>query len=107
MRVEFICGERILTHLHRKHQVLLNLVSTLSTPEDKIIDATKSLLSQNSILEKQIANLTNSLLTYEAKELIEKADGTTITCILENRSMQELQKLAKLVIQTTQNPCVF
>ncbi|MFJ7828082.1 DHHA1 domain-containing protein [Psychrobacillus sp. NPDC096623] len=102
VRVEFICGERIITHLDRKHQVLRSLISTLSTPENKIIEATKSILVQNSALEKQIAFLTNSLLAYEAKELKENAVGTTITCTLENRSMQELQKLAKLVIH--ENP---
>ena len=103
VRVEFICGERILTHLHRKHQILGNLVNILSTPEDKIMNATKHLLNQNSALEKQITDLSNSLLTYEAKEIREKSEGTSITCLLENRSMQELQKLAKLVIQETPN----
>ncbi|MFZ0579175.1 MAG: alanine--tRNA ligase-related protein [Psychrobacillus psychrotolerans] len=108
VRVEFICGERILTHLHSKHQVLVNLVSTLSTPEDKIINATKNLLAQNSALEKEIKDLSNSLLTYKARELRENSDGNTITCILENRSMQELQKLAKLVIQDTpQSMCIL
>lgn len=103
VRVEFICGERILTHLHRKHLVLVNLVSILSTPENKIMNATKNLLTQNSRLEKQVVDLSNSLLAYEAKELRESSDKTTITCIFENRSMQELQKLAKLVIQETPN----
>lgn len=103
VRVEFICGERILTHLHRKHQVLVNLVSILSTPENKIMNATKNLLTQNSRLEKQVVDLSNSLLAYEAKELRESSDKTTITCIFENRSMLELQKLAKLVIQETPN----
>lgn len=103
VRVEFICGERIITHLHRKHKVLTNLVSTLSTPEDKIMNATKNLLEQNSRLAKQVADLSNSLLTYEAQELRENADGNTITCIFENRSMQELQKLAKLVINEMPN----
>jgi len=108
VRVEFICGERILLHLHRKHQILVSLVSTLSTPEDKIMNATKHLLAQNSALEKQLVDLSNSLLTYEAKELRENTGGNTITHILENRSMQELQKLAKLVIQETpQSICIL
>lgn len=108
VRVEFICGERILTHLHSKHQVLINLVSTLSTPENKIIDATKSILAQNKFLEKQIADLSNSLLENEAKELIKNAIGTKITSTFENKSMQELQKLAKLVIhETPKSICIF
>lgn len=108
MRVEFICGERILTHLHRKHQVLVSLVSTLSTPENKIADATKNILAQNKTLEKQVADLTNSLLENKAQELIKSAIGTNITSTFENKSMQELQKLAKLVIQQTpKSICVF
>lgn len=108
VRVEFICGERILTHLHSKHQILANLVSTLSAPVDKIMNATKHLIAQNSALEKQLTELSNSLLTYEAKELRENSKGNTITCILENRSMQELQKLAKLVIsETPESTCIL
>ncbi|WP_277583999.1 alanyl-tRNA editing protein [Psychrobacillus antarcticus] len=108
VRVEFICGERILTHLHRKHQVLVNLVSTLSTPENKIVDATKNILVQNKSLEKQIADLSNSLLENKAQELIKNAIGTKITSTFEHKSMQELQKLAKLVIQQTpKSICVF
>ena len=108
VRVEFICGERILTHLHRKHQIIVNLVSTLSTPEDKIMNATKHLLAQHSALEKRLTDLSNSLLTYEAKELRESIEGDTITCILENKAMQELQKLAKLVIsETPKSICIL
>lgn len=108
VRVEFICGERILTHLHRKHQVIVNLVNTLSTPEGKISDATNSIIMQNKLLEKQVADLTDSLLAKEAKELRENAEGNKITGIFENKSMQELQKLTKLVVtETPKSICIL
>lgn len=43
-RVEFVCGERIITNLHRKQQVVLDLISTLSSPEEKLGEAVRTLL---------------------------------------------------------------
>ncbi|MFJ8064389.1 DHHA1 domain-containing protein [Psychrobacillus sp. NPDC096426] len=98
IRVEFVCGERVLTHLHRKQHILLNLKSTLSAPEDKLVDAAKVLLDNGKAFEKQIADLKDMLIHYEAKELLSKAETSVITATFQNRSIQELQKLSKTVV---------
>ncbi|SES40354.1 DHHA1 domain-containing protein [Psychrobacillus sp. OK032] len=98
IRVEFICGERVLTHLHRKQEVLFNLISILNAPEEKLVDAAKTVLENGKSSEKQIANLKDSLIHYEAKELLSNAEKHVVTATFQSRSIQELQKLAKTVV---------
>ncbi|WP_391205777.1 alanyl-tRNA editing protein [Psychrobacillus sp. L4] len=97
IRVEFVCGERVITHLKRKHTIITNLISSLSSPEEKLEDAVHTLLNNVKMQEKQITNLNELLLQYEAKELIRNTKGTILTANFQNRTVQELQKLAKLI----------
>lgn len=103
IRVEFICGERVLAHLHRKQDVLLNLISTLNAPENKLVDAAKTMLDNGKKLDKQIVELKDTLIHYEAKELVSKTETSIITAIFQNRSIQELQKLAKTIVADAPN----
>jgi len=97
-RVEFVCGERVITHLHRKQQVILDLISALSSPEEKLGEAVRTLLENGKSTDKQVSELKEVLLQYEAKELIEKEEGSIITSAFQNRSIQELQRLAKILV---------
>lgn len=108
IRVEFVCGDRVITHLHRKQAIIANLISNLSSPEEKLVDTANIILNNGRSLEKQVADLKDSLLQYEAKELIENTEGTIISATFQDRSIQELQKLAKLI--STEYPeilCIF
>ncbi|WP_313892819.1 DHHA1 domain-containing protein [Psychrobacillus sp.] len=108
IRVEFVCGERVLTHLHRKQQVIVELVSKLSSPEDKLVDAVNSLLENGKTVDKQMTDLNESLLQYEAKELLMMENRSVITSIFEKRTIQELQKLAKIVVaQSPEKICIL
>lgn len=108
IRVEFVCGARVLTHLHRKQQVIVELVSKLSAPEDKLVDAVNSLLENGKAVDKQITDLKESLLQYEAKELLMTENRSVITSIFEKRTIQELQKLAKIVVeQSPEKICIL
>lgn len=107
-RVEFVCGERVITHLHRKQHVILDLISTLSSPEEKLGEAVRTLLENGKSTERQVSELKEVLLQYEAKELMEKEEGTIITSAFQNRSIQELQRLAKiLVAESSETLCLL
>ncbi|TQR17293.1 alanyl-tRNA editing protein [Psychrobacillus soli] len=107
-RLEFVCGERVITHLHRKQQVLLHLISTLNAPEEKLIDAAKTLLDNGKSVEKQITDLKDKLIHYEAKELLSKTETAVITVTFQNRSIQELQQLAKAVVaESSETICLL
>ncbi|QFG00922.1 alanyl-tRNA editing protein [Psychrobacillus glaciei] len=97
IRVEFVCGARVITHLQRKHTIITNLINSLSSPEEKLEDAVHTLLNNVKMQEKQISNLNGLLLQYEANELIRNTKGTILTANFQNRTIQELQKLAKLI----------
>ncbi|GGA44927.1 alanyl-tRNA editing protein [Psychrobacillus lasiicapitis] len=108
IRVEFICGERVLAHLHRKQQVLLNLINTLNAPEEKLPDAAKTLLDNGKAFEKQINELKDTLIHHEAKELLSKAETSIITATFHNRTIQALQKLARTVVTSSpETTCLF
>lgn len=108
VRVEFVCGQRVITQFHRKHSILLNLISTLSTPEEKLEDAANSILFTNKSLEKQITELNNKILQYEAKDLLNESNNEVIGVTFENRTIQDLQKLARFLVEESPNAlCIF
>lgn len=100
IRVEFVCGERVLNQLEKKHEVLQQLTGLLSTPEGELVDAVQKLLEGNNQLKKLQEEAMESLLYYEAKELLDGHSEGVITKVYVDRSIQELQKLAKLVTVT-------
>lgn len=111
VRVQFICGNRVLRHLHFKHTTTTELSRMLSVPEGELPTATHKLLETNKALGKTIDGLREELLQYEANELIATAgvlDGEKmVTKIFQNRTIQELQKLARVLTNQVEKINVF
>ncbi|MEI4771278.1 DHHA1 domain-containing protein [Psychrobacillus sp. FJAT-51614] len=108
IRVEFVCGNRVISHLHRKQSIVSNLIQSLSSPEEKLEDAVKALLDNGKSFDKQMAYLKETLLQYEAKELIQNKQGRNIASTFQDRTIQELQKLAKLVTsESEESICIL
>ena len=108
IRVEFLCGNRILSQFTRKEKILNELISTLSSPAERLAETTRNLIVGQSQLEKQLAEAQEKLLSYEAKELREHRKEKNVTAIYQDRPIQQLQKLAKHVVE--QDPhsfCMF
>lgn len=103
VRVEFVCGNRVLQQLGQKHLVLQQLTSALNAPERDMGEAVNRLLENRKSLEKSLEETKDLLLSYEAKELIEHGTGHVIRVVFQNRSIQELQKLARLLILESEN----
>ena len=95
MRVHFVCGQRVLNELAMRKTVLTNTARQLSVPEIEAADALKKVMQTAKATEKALADAQDQLLEVEAKELA--ASGTQIAQAYENRSIQQLQKLAKMV----------
>lgn len=98
VRIEFVCGTRVLQQLERKHTILQQLTSLLNAPEQEMAGAVQRLLENRKELEKAVEESKERLLTYEASELIERSSQDLISRVLQNRSVQELQKLARLLV---------
>lgn len=110
-RVRFICGNRARRQLHQKHIVLKELTELLNTPELELVTAAKRLLENGKSLEKRIDELNNSLLEYEAKELLAYAQqtekGLIVSKAFQSRSIQEIQKLARAITSLSSESLVF
>ncbi len=96
-RVHFVCGRRILQQLHDKTAVVKEASRLLSAPEEEIGQAIEKLLANNHTLEKSIKEKDELLLQCEAQELIQAQQDSVIAVNFENCSIQQLQKLARLI----------
>lgn len=106
-RVHFVCGKRILQQLHNKTTVIKEASQRLSAPEEQIGQAIETLLMANHSLEKSVKEAEEVILQFEAKELIGAVETGVITAIFENRSVQQLQKLARLIVADTEEAVVL
>lgn len=100
-RVTFVCGKRILQQLHQKQQVLLELTKMLNAPEKEMANAVSRMKESEKDLEKNLEIAKDRFLHYEAKELLErnlKNGKSIIGTIYQDRTIQELQKLARILI---------
>ena len=100
MRVHFVCGKRVLQTLHLQNNVLTNVAKQLSVPKEDAAIALQKVMTAAKATEKALADAHDELLTFEANALLadaEKNHKETIIQLFPERSMQQLQKLAKLL----------
>lgn len=99
IRVHFVCGQRVLNELAMRKRVLTDVARQLSVPEIEAAIATTKIMTNAKATEKALTDARDRLLEVEAVEL---AKLNVVAVTFENRSIQQLQKLAKMV--TVANP---
>ncbi|MBO0958898.1 alanyl-tRNA editing protein [Neobacillus sp. MM2021_6] len=97
VRVQFACGERVVNLLGDKQKLLLRLTKLLNAPEMEMEQAVVRLLENGKRTEKALEQAQESLLQYEAKHLLAN-NNQLVAAVFQNRTIQELQKLARSVI---------
>lgn len=105
-RVQFICGNRVLEQFHQKQAVLLELTRLLNAPEKEMSSAVQRLIESGKEQTKTIEIVKDSLLQYEADQIITETldqGKMIIGKIYQNRTIQELQKLARLITGANNN----
>ncbi|WP_226677659.1 alanyl-tRNA editing protein [Rossellomorea aquimaris] len=109
IRLQFICGDRVLHQLHRKHGLLKELTSVLQAPEENMVSTTEQLISKQKEQEKALEGLKEVLLSYEAEGLlgIQKDDYTLIQKAYSDRPIQELQKIAQHIVSKREEAIVM
>jgi alanyl-tRNA synthetase len=110
VRVHFVCGNRVLTQLHRKQKTLQEVTRLLSASEDGVVNSVKVLLDNGKKLEQTMEDLQEQLLNYEMKEILSGMnEGTaSIERVFQQRPIQQLQKLARLIVtETTNSQLIF
>ncbi|HJV32311.1 MAG TPA: DHHA1 domain-containing protein [Bacillales bacterium] len=111
IRVEFICGNRVIEQFHDKQKVLLELTKLLSAPEKDMVRAVNRLLEEGKGVEKELEQAKERLLQLEALDLIKEHqmwnDEKMIRKVYQQRTIQELQKLARFITIAEENASVF
>lgn len=97
-RVHFVCGKRVLQQLNNKTAVVKEASQLLSAAEDKVGEAIENLLENNHSLEKSLREVQDELLSFEARDLLNKQQNNVIAKAFKDRSIQDLQKLARFVM---------
>ncbi|MEH7076394.1 alanyl-tRNA editing protein [Neobacillus drentensis] len=109
VRVHFVCGNRVIRQLDQKQKVLQELTKLLNAPEKEMERAVLRLLEQSKNLEKNLEQTQEYLLRYEAKNLLAASqDKQKLVCeVFRDRSIQELQKLARIITMEDETARVF
>ena len=96
IRVHFVCGNRVCEQLAMRKTVLTDVARQLSVPEKEASTALAKIMTTAKQTDKALAEARDALLTYEAKEYA-RAGEIVVGLIFENRTIQELQKLARFI----------
>lgn len=96
IRVHFVCGQRVLQQLAMRKNVLSDVARQLSAPEEQAADAMRKFATAAKQTEKSLKDAQDALLQYEAQAL---ASEVIAARTFENRSIQELQKLARFITE--------
>lgn len=96
IRVHFVCGNRVLQQLAMRKNVLSDVARQLSAPEEQAGEALRKFAAATKQTEKNLKDAQDMLLQFEAKEL---ADEHVAARTFENRSIQDLQKLARFITE--------
>ncbi|MFS0634341.1 DHHA1 domain-containing protein [Mesobacillus foraminis] len=111
IRVQFVCGSRVIKQLHEKQQVLQGLTAILNAPQDKMEEAASRVLQQARELEKTVEELKGRLIEHEAGSLLNQAetiDGRrTIQAHFEDRPVTELQQMARTIAAAASDTLVL
>jgi alanyl-tRNA synthetase len=107
IRVQFVCGDRVLAQLHQKQNVLQSLTKLLNAPETDMEHAVQRIIENGKILEKALEQAEEKLLEYEATELLAAHENKIVSKIYQNRSIQTLQKLARIITTKNASALVF
>ncbi|WP_374055470.1 DHHA1 domain-containing protein [Rossellomorea sp. FM04394] len=111
IRLQFVCGNRVLEQLHRKHGLLRELTGVLQAPEESMIPAVGRLMAKQKDQERALEGLKEVLLTYEAEGLLGEGtlqEGhTLIKKAYAGRPIQELQKIAQHIVSKREDMLVL
>lgn len=97
IRVQFVCGNRVLDQLQQKQKILLHLTKLLNAPEQEMEAAVQRLIETGKDQEKNLEAAKETLLQFEAKELLQEKREGLLGQVYNNRPIQELQKLARII----------
>ncbi|QSS99683.1 alanyl-tRNA editing protein [Pontibacillus sp. ALD_SL1] len=110
VRLEFVCGNRVLEQLEKKHSFLTGIKTLMKRPEEELEQEVSSLIKESKAKDKQLAEQTAQLLEYEARDLAaapqETGDVSIVQRVFQDRTIKTLQDLGKKVVEQAPNGIV-
>ncbi|MDQ0270528.1 alanyl-tRNA editing protein [Cytobacillus purgationiresistens] len=110
-RLTFVCGGRVLTQLHKKHTTVKQVSQLLSASEEELAKATARMIAHSKSVEKELEDARNELLNFEGVELLKEVslqgESKVLGKIFQNRSIQELQNLARQMTAEAPEAIIF
>ncbi|WP_077617943.1 alanyl-tRNA editing protein [Bacillus sinesaloumensis] len=105
-RVSFIFGGRALKDYQTTHTILTSLATQHSTNREGLAEKIAKIEIENKHYQKEIEELKEKLNQFLAQELIQTHEGSIISKSFEDKSLKELQGIAKQIHEAT-NQCVI
>lgn len=107
-RVQFVCGSRVIKQLSQKNKVLNELTKLLNSPEKDMEKSVIRLLESSKNTEKELEQTLEKILYFEARDLLENSiEKNIVSEVFQDRTVQELQKLARIVLTEDENAIVL
>ncbi|WP_431801477.1 alanyl-tRNA editing protein [Halobacillus andaensis] len=104
VRLEFVCGQRVLDKLGEKHQVVTEMKRIVPKPEHQLVEEVYEMIKVSKEKDKRIAELEEQLLQHEAREILSASQGEkVIQRFFKARSIKALQSLGKAIIEEASN----
>ncbi|UOQ44270.1 alanine--tRNA ligase-related protein [Halobacillus salinarum] len=100
VRLEFACGDRILSKFEQKHRILTEMKQLIPRPEEQLVEEVDQLVKVSKEKDKKITDLEDQLLQYEARDMISVSNGAqVIERVFQDRSIKTLQSLGKTIVE--------
>ncbi|QHE50922.1 DHHA1 domain-containing protein [Pontibacillus sp. HMF3514] len=100
VRLEFVCGYRLLSMFGQKHRVLTEMKQLIPRPEDQMVEEVDQLIKASKEKDKKITELEEQMLKYEARDIVMESQGNkVIQRVFKDRSIKTLQSLGKEMIE--------
>lgn len=102
-RVEFVCGGRALRELRENGALVSRLAGGFSVGAHELEDVIAKLREREDAARKRLASTMGSLLSHEARRLIERAEGTDgvalVRVVRDDLSLDEARVLVRELTQ--------
>lgn len=106
-RVYFKCGRRAQKDYQNKQNIITSLSRLYLAQEDQVFERARSEADTVKIYEKEIKRLKDTILGYEAEDIVKLYTKGLIVKKFENKSLSDLQVLSKLVLDKGSFTVIF
>ncbi|MBD8071268.1 alanyl-tRNA editing protein [Bacillus sp. PS06] len=99
VRVYFKCGYRALVDYQQSGSILNKISSHLSSNRESVLAKIEKLEAENKSFQKEMEGLKEEMDQHFAQELVNKTTSNVISFTFNNRTLKDMQRLARLVIE--------